>query len=185
MPVISSYALINSQCDPDSMYHQLGMNYPKFFKMDGLCKVAMICAEKVMRDEGMADEEPKRDMSLVLMNSSSSIDSDYRFMDTIRDDNYFPSPALFAYTLANIVTGQLCIRYRIFGESSMYLSRNFDAGDLRRKVMWSFPECSLCGWVDCHNGRHEALMMMVRRDGDGLPFETDTLNELYKQLQNN
>jgi len=182
MPVITQYTVINSACELDVMYHELEMNYPKFFKMDELCKAALLGSEQVLRSAGMADEVPKMDMSLVLFNRSSSIDSDYRYLETVSDDSYFPSPALFTYTLANIMTGQICLKYKIFGESSLYVSERFEPADFRQKVLWGLQENCLCGWVDCYKGRHEVMMMLVQRNGMGQTFDVNTINKIHNQL---
>lgn len=182
MPVISQYTVIKPDRDLDALYHELEMNYPKFFKMDELCKSAVLGSEIVLRGVGMADEVPKKDMSVVIFNRSSSFDSDFRYMETIRDDCYYPSPALFTYTLANIMTGHICLKYKIFGESSLYVSEKFEADDFIQKVMWGMQESCLCGWVDCYRGMHQAMMMLVRMEGTGRPFDTDTLNKIYNEL---
>ena len=42
-----------------------------------------------------------------------------RFQETIQHaDSYYPSPALFVYTLPNIVTGEIAIRNKYYGETS-------------------------------------------------------------------
>lgn len=183
MPVIVSSSVIDRSQSLTSLYHELEMEYPKFFKMDDLCKASILGAEMVLRKAGMADNEPKKDMGVVLMNGSSSIDTDLRFVKSISQESYYPSPSLFSYTLANIMTGEICIRYKIYGESSLYICEEFRPDELVRVVGWTFrdPLCSrcLCGWADCLNGRADVLMMLVAREGEGPAFSADTLNELY------
>jgi len=182
MAVIVSHTVIRPDMDLDELYHKLEMNYPKFFKMDELCRTALLGAEIVLRQSGCADDKPKHDMSVILFNRSSSFDSDHQYSATIALDSYFPSPALFSYSLANIMTGQICIKFRILGESSLYISERFDAEDFIKKVLWGLNGNCLCGWVDCFRGNHELVMMHVRSEGEGVPFDRETVYSIFKQL---
>lgn len=182
MPVITSYTIIKPDIDLDALYHKLDMDYPKFFKMDELCRTALLGAEIVLRQAGCADDSPKRDMSVVLFNRSSSMDTDLKYIETINPDSYYPSPSLFSYTLANIMTGHICIKYRISGQSSLYVSEHFDADDFIQKVLWGLKTSCLCGWVDCFRGHHELIMMMVHRVGDGIPFTPENINKIINLL---
>lgn len=170
--------------DLSELYHQLDMVYPKFFKMDDLCRSSVLGAELVLRQVDMADALPKKDLSVVMMNSSSSIDTDTRYLDTISPGNYFPSPAIFSYTLANILTGEICIRYKISGESSLYICERFRPEEFIRAVSWALkdPTCTgcLCGWADSHYGINDVRMMLVRRDGVGTDFTVDNLKKIFK-----
>ena len=130
----------------------VGVSYPKFFKMDRLCKAGFLASEMVFRSLGEDPQTPKHDTALVFMNSSSSLDNDMDYQTTILPGNYYPSPALFVYTLANIVTGEVAIQNKIFGETSFYISSGFSAKELiitaegaldgkgKRRV--------LCGWTE-------------------------------------
>ena len=91
------------------LYRNIGMSYPKFFKMDRLCKAGILGAEMLLKDYDFDHENVKADWGIVLMNSASSLDNDRRYQETIATDNYYPSPAVFVYTLANIVTGEIAI----------------------------------------------------------------------------
>ena len=95
------------------LYRSFVGDYPKFFKMDTLCRLGFIAAEILLKNE-------KAD-AVVLANRSASIKNDIDYLATISDGNYYPSPALFVYTLPNIVTGEIAIRHHIQGETSFYI----------------------------------------------------------------
>lgn len=141
------------------IYHAIGMQYPKFFKMDNLCKTGTLAAEILLHDVDFDREAVKPDWAVVLMNSASSIDDDRHYQTTIQDaDNYYPSPAVFVYTLANIVTGEIAIRHKIGGESSFYVFPTFSMETARQIVCQTFeanPELThiICGWVDYDAGK--------------------------------
>ena len=55
-------------------YKQNYITYPKFFKMDKLSKLGFLASELMLREETERDI-PKPEMGVVLMNSSSSLDT--------------------------------------------------------------------------------------------------------------
>lgn len=147
------------------LYGEFVGDYPKFFKMDSLCKLGFIGSELLLK--GINAEE-KENAAIILFNRNGSLITDRNYQKTITDDNYFPSPALFVYTLANIVTGEIAIRNKIYGESSFYVLNNQDM-DLMNDIinntyLTSSPTFILTGWVDFddeHN--YEAKLKLVTK----------------------
>lgn len=131
------------------IYREFIGDYPKFFKMDSLCKLGFVAAELVLR--GLTIEQ-KENASIILFNRNGSLITDRIYQKTIADDNYFPSPALFVYTLANIVTGEIAIRHKIYGESSFYVLPHQDEEMMEDVVYNAYqtfnPSFILTGWVD-------------------------------------
>lgn len=150
-----------------SIYRNIGMQYPKFFKMDRLCKIGTLAAELLLKDIDFDREEVKADWAIVLMNSASSLDDDRQYQTTIADaDNYYPSPAVFVYTLANIVTGEIAIRHKIGGESSFYVFQSYNEEQLDALIAQTFhanPELThiVCGWVDYDQYGGEVRMKLA------------------------
>jgi len=168
------------------LYRHLGIDYPKFFKMDNLCKAGFLGAETIIRDAGMDTVTPKKDCDIVLFNSTSSLDDDIAYNNTIEDDaNYFPSPSVFVYTLANIVTGEIAIRNKIMGESSFYVLKEFSSSIIYSVVKETAQETSanavLCGWADFLNNTPDVLLMLLQRTDDGkIQFTAENINKLYR-----
>lgn len=134
----------------NALYRQLIGDYPKFFKMDSLCKLGFIGAELLLRDIPVTEKE---NGAVILFNRNGSLITDRNYQETIQSpDNYFPSPALFVYTLANIVTGEISIRHKIYGESSFYILDKEDAAEMDSIIestfLTSVPDFILTGWVD-------------------------------------
>lgn len=144
--MLSDYSL-------NSIYRSLIGNYPKFFKMDSLCKLGFIAAELLLKDIPLTEKE---NGAIILFNRNGSLITDRNYQETINsNDNYFPSPALFVYTLANIVTGEIAIRHKIYGESSFYILDKEDWEEMDAIVenayLTSKPNFVLTGWVDYEN----------------------------------
>ena len=149
-----------------SLYKQYVDDYPKYYKMDGLCRLGFIAAELLVKQE---NSSLPRNRAVILFNHSSSIAVDRRYFDTIADKNdYFPSPSAFVYTLPNIVTGEIAIRHHYHGETSFYIT---DCHDSRRE--WQIlcasmadpvTNSAIAGWIDYVDDHHfEADMYIVER----------------------
>lgn len=151
------------------IYHTIGMQYPKFFKMDNLCKAGTLAAELVLKEEQFDRENGKEDWAILLMNSASSLDDDRKYQQTIaQSDNYYPSPAIFVYTLANIVTGEIAIRHKINGESSFYIFEKSSTETMNELVAQTFldhPSLThlICGWTDVDNENIDVQMFLYKK----------------------
>ncbi len=131
-------------------YRTLINDYPKFFKMDGLCKIGFLGAELLLR---CIASEDKENAAIILFGRVGSLSTDRNYRKTISNlNNYFPSPALFVYTLANIVTGEIAIRHKIYGETSFYITEENDPQMMETVIKSVFetsnPSLILAGWVD-------------------------------------
>lgn len=128
-------------------------NYPKFHKMDLLCQLGFVAIQILLKD---LESEAKRNLAIALFNSSSSIATDKEYIKTIADkDNYFPSPALFVYTLPNIVLSEVAIKEGINGETTMYLLPQKDEYVMTQVAKSTFADNDVkemvVGWIDCFN----------------------------------
>ena len=144
-------------------------DYPKFFKMDTLSKVGFVASELLLQAEGKKRFEPCESRAVVFFNRSASLQADTHYQSTIQDpENFFPSPAAFVYTLPNIVTGEIAIRNKYFGETSFLVLEGNDpkivAQQLQNAFLDPMTESVLSGWVDCTDEDHfEAQMFLVEK----------------------
>lgn len=157
-----------------TVYQQLDPRYPKFFKMDDLCKLAFLAAEVLLSDSRLESEKEGADIALVLGNRSSSIISDLEHRQRYSNrEHYFPSPAVFVYTLPNIMLGELCIRHQITGENSCFLMQEPQAEFLHHYVKGLFAEegynACVTGWVDFSPTEYQARLFLVRRAEAAVP----------------
>jgi hypothetical protein len=101
------------------------ISYPKFFKMDNLSKLAFLGAELLLKSE--LDAATENNTALVFSNKSSSLDTDVKHQNSISDkENYYPSPAVFVYTLPNICLGEISIRHQLKSENSFFIFADFN-----------------------------------------------------------
>jgi 3-oxoacyl-[acyl-carrier-protein] synthase-1 len=172
------------------LYRSLKLDYPKFFKMDNLSKLGFLASEKIFENEEHRFE-PREDIAVICFNSSSSLEIDTQYQKTIQDnENYFPSPSLFVYTLPNIVAGEIAIRNKFLGETSFYITENFDAEQIYRIVNNAFLDKNvnfvLATWVESFNDTHLVYMILIEKTGNGnIIFNAKETNSLYINILNN
>ena len=141
------------------LYRTYVGDYPKFFKMDTLCKLGFIASELLLQSEGKSRFEPREDRAVLFFNRSASLQADTAYQETIQDhDNFYPSPAAFVYTLPNIVTGEIAIRNKYYGETSFLVIEHYDESVMERELQNAFldpmTKSILGGWFDCTDEDH-------------------------------
>lgn len=147
-------------------YKSLNLAYPKFYKMDHLCKLAFVGAEVLLDGIDLVQKYNKEEIAMVFLNRASTMNTDKDHQLSIDSrDNYFPSPAIFVYTLPNIMLGEICIRHKFFGENLLLVSDKFDAELLYQQTKLLFDtnkaKAVIAGWVDIENNDYSACMMLV------------------------
>ena len=140
------------------LYREKINDYPKFFKMDELCKLGIVASELLLQDCGDR-HEGTADRAIVLFNRTGSLCNDRNYQKTINDmENFFPSPSLFVYTLPNIVTGEIAIRNHYYGETSFYVIDQDDPALIRSMaeevILQGRAKSVICGWLDCEDKDH-------------------------------
>lgn len=147
-------------------YRRYVNDYPKFFKMDGLCKLGFIASELLLKS---LDEERfviREDRAVVLYNHSGSIEADHHYQSTISDtENFFPSPSVFVYTLPNIVTGEIAIRNHYYGETSFFILPQKDETIISQVQRAAFSDpmtnSMMTGWLDYEDDDHFLADMYI------------------------
>ena len=133
-------------------------DYPKFYKMDPLCRLGFLASELLLQAEAETEGLPRfterEDRAVVLVGRSASVCADRAYQETIRSaEEFFPSPAAFIYTLPNIVTGEIAMRNHYHGETTYLLQET--PADVRRLLTQVLrapgTHSVLGGWIDIAN----------------------------------
>ncbi len=153
-------------------YKNAGMSYPKFYKMDDLCKLALVATEYVLEGKNLSEQHANEKIALVIQNASSTYDTDAAHQQSIDErENYFPSPAIFVYTLPNIMLGEICIRHKFLGENALLLTPSFDPERLQEYVTMltatGKASSCICGWVEKHGHDYDAFLMLTEVGDEG------------------
>ncbi len=166
----------------EGFYRHLAIDYPKFFKMDRLSKLGMLAAEVLARNGWQQRSYTPENVGIVLTNAQASLDADIRYYASVSN---LPSPALFVYTLPNIVIGEISIRHGFKGENAFFVAGHFDpallkfyAGELFRTTS---TQACIAGWVDVIGESYEAMLVLLEKEAvpGSLPFTTEQLTKLY------
>lgn len=155
-------------------YKQFKLNYPKFHKMDMLCKLGILGTEILFN--GM---EPISDTALVFSNSTASLDTDKKHRAAMK---IIVSPAIFVYTLPNIVLGEISIKHQLQSENAFFVEEKFNA-----ELLFNYSEALLrsgkaaavvSGWIEVKNDQYDVFLCQISREGE-IPFSRENLEQLY------
>ncbi|HYA91683.1 MAG TPA: 3-oxoacyl-ACP synthase [Thermodesulfobacteriota bacterium] len=177
-----------------SVYRHYHIDYPKFFKMDNLCKLALLSAEILLHGTEALQKYPGEQIGIILENASSSLEYDRKHQESIRDRNrYFPSPSVFVYTIPNIMVAEIAIRHKVKGENTVFISEQFDPDLIDHYVSELFRNqrvsCCLSGWIECYGDHYQSFLFLIEQEDKirgfkGLQeyviFNTLNMEKLYK-----
>ncbi|MBE6245263.1 MAG: 3-oxoacyl-ACP synthase [Bacteroidales bacterium] len=150
------------------LYKEKVGGYPQFYKMDLMTRLGFIASELLLEAEGRERFAGTDSRAVILFNRSSSLTTDRKYLETISEDNYFPSPSLFVYTLPNIITGEIAIRNKYNGETSFHILPEKDM-DMIKKVLKAAlgdrkTQSVISGWIDCYGEtRFEAELFIAEK----------------------
>ena len=161
------------------LYTKSGKEYPKFYKMDALAKLAFLAFsffEGNLNTDKFADDE----ITLLFANASSSKTTDLKYIQSYTEKGA-PSPSLFVYTLPNILTGELSILNKWYGENIFFIEEKFDPEFYIEQINFYFSKGAkavLAGWVESNDSNEECILFFIDNNGDKLTKEE--LTNLYK-----
>jgi hypothetical protein len=170
-----------------SAYKHFAIDYPKFYKMDNLSKLAFLAAESLLRGSNLKASYKPEDIAIVLSNANSSLDTDIRYWDSVATA---ASPSLFVYTLPNVMIGEICIRHHIKGENTCFVRDKFDVDFQTNYVNGLLnggnAEVCISGWADYLYGKMEAFFMLVEKKHTSLAAHDPlTVKKLYHRQWKN
>lgn len=159
-------------------YQELNLSYPKFFKMDGLCKIGLLASELLLSD-AIKGKYQDDEIALLLSNSQSSLQSDTEHVSQYSDGS--ASPAIFVYTLPNIAIGEICIRHQLLGESNFYIFEDFRSNQVleQASLLMSATSTKACivGWLEYYKDSFEAVFFLLEKEGQN-PASTQLLDKI-------
>ncbi|MEO5889911.1 MAG: hypothetical protein ABIQ31_06630 [Ferruginibacter sp.] len=172
-------------------YRDSGISYPKFYKMDNLAKLGWLAAEVLLKDSFETGKYQPEDVGIIFSNNNSSLDADLKYFESTKT---IASPALFVYTLPNIVIGEICIKHKFKGENAFFIFDAFDAGFIEKYVTnlinSNILQACICGWVESVGEEYLAALFLVEKiavaptgpvatDSAAMVFTKENLNKIY------
>jgi hypothetical protein len=170
------------------IYNKLEVQYSKFHKMDNLSKLGFLTSELLLSNKNMSKKYLDVEIGLVFSNHSSSLDTDKKFYSTIKNsEQYFPSPAVFVYTLPNIMMGEICIRNKFRGENAFFIMEEFDPKFIiqysRNLIKAGKIKCCISGWVELDSDNYESVLFLLEKKAyteNTKIFELENIITQYK-----
>jgi len=161
-------------------YKRLYIKYPKYFKMDSLSKLAFLGAELLLKDTKNKSEN----IALVFSNNASSLDTDRKYQASIDDtENYYPSPAVFVYTLPNIGIGEISIRHQLKSENAFFIFEKYNASFHHTYesslIQMKKADSVLAGWINIDQNECDVFLYIVSEKGI-IEHTKENLINLYK-----
>ena len=155
-------------------YTRLEIAYPKFHKMDGLCKLGILACEVLFKNRKISTYT-----ALVFSNSASSLETDKKHQQALSG---MVSPAVFVYTLPNIVLGEISIKHKLQSETIFFVENRF-----KSEILTDYAEVLLeakkapavvCGWIDLKNAEYDVFLCLISKEGE-IPLSNQNLKQLY------
>lgn len=166
-------------------YAAMGYSYPKFYKMDVLCQWAWLAAETLLAQGGDAVYEglDKEKIAVVLQTHDGCLEVDKKYLATL---DAIPSPALFVYTLPNIMLGEVCIRHGFKGEQLCMAEGAANMTELyfavRNLLQAPYTQACLCGWINATGAEVDICLYWVTKAGNGIEFYIDNIQQFYNNI---
>lgn len=144
-------------------YKALGEGNMKFYKMDDLCKLGYVACHYALKDKAYTPTEA----GIILANRNASLHTDIKHQVIIdQDGDAAASPAIFVYTLPNVVAGEICIRHKIQGENTFFIHKECNLAELKEyaRTVMSGSKLKYCivGWCELLNDTYKAEFSVVR-----------------------
>jgi hypothetical protein len=191
--LIEQFESIDFETNALYVYKKLHIDYPKFYKMDAPSKLGFLTSEVLFKKNDFLTNYKEEEVGIVLYSTQGSLDTDKKFQDTIKTPtDFYPSPAIFVYTLANIVLGEICIRNKIKGENYSFVTEQFDTQEAINFVQTLMvrKQLSVCLllWVNyidaqnyaCHSVTIENKLQAPKIVGLNLDFNSTSIDKIIQ-----
>ena len=84
-----------------------------------------------------------------------------------REGDQAASPAVFVYTLPNVVSGEICIRHKIQGENTFFITEAYQPEKLERyaRIVMQKGKLNYCiiGWCELRKNTYKAVFKLIEK----------------------
>ncbi|MBS1765767.1 MAG: hypothetical protein JSS90_12465 [Bacteroidetes bacterium] len=162
------------------LYRFLKIEYPKFHKMDLLSKTGFLLSE-IIKTKANTGRFADHEIAMLFANDHSCSETDQKFEHSYLEEKA-PSPALFVYTLPNIVAGEISIRNKWYGESAVYILPEFDADFFYSQTMLAANQSKaiIAGWLQLIP-QTDAFIYFAEKTEKGT-ISTEQISQAYYSL---
>ena len=154
------------------LYNFYSKDYPKFHKMDPLAKMAFLGILGIEKKTDLSVYDDN-EVSMIFANKTSSYKSDSNHFENYTKKNLI-SPSDFVYTLPNILTGELAIYLKWYGENCFYILEKFDLAFYIEQIEIAFSKgkkACLCGWVESSDKSEDLIIFIIENQNNKINKE--------------
>ena len=139
-----------------------GESNMKFYKMDDLCKLGYLASAWLLDGIEYGEEE----CGIVMSGKYGCLDTDIRHQQIIDSEgDSSASPAVFVYTLPNVVAAEISIRHHIKGENIWFWSEDKTMSDIKKyaPILAASRDLKYCiaAHIDFINGDYFAIFELL------------------------
>jgi len=162
----------------------LNVVHPRFGKMDRLAQLGYTCVEVLLQGNENIRQYKPEEVCLMMSNSSSSLDTDFRYNSTLEG---IPSPALFVYTLPNVVLAEICIKNGFKGENLFFISDSYDANSMYNQISVLFKtgraKACISGWIEVFENSYRGVVFLVenKTTQNSINFSIDNISAIFNK----
>ena len=164
------------------LYQHLSIDYAKFYKMDNISKLGILGVELLKNADHSLSDLKDDELGIILQTEKGCLESDINHQ--ARVDEKSPSPAIFVYTLSNIVIGEISIRNKWFGESILFIEKETDLENIIRHssslLMSKKSQKCLIGTIDSFKNEHNLKLAIIDKSGTGPEFTEENLKHIFE-----
>ena len=140
----------------------------RFFKMDDLAKAGYVACENLLRNNPVVEKYGAFRVAIVLANHAASLHTDLRHQQIVEQhDPTGASPAVFVYTLPNIVAGEISIRHGIKGETLFLVSEDKEELQAEKYAAYLIrthkADAAIAGWCDVLNENYDVTLKLIEK----------------------
>ena len=159
-------AFVSSQTDFHTFsreaFKSRGEANMKFYKMDDLCKLGYLASAWLLDGIEYGEEE----CGIVMSGQYGCLDTDIRHQQIIDSEgDSSASPAVFVYTLPNVVAAEISIRHHIKGENIWFWSEDETMSDIKKyaSILAASRDLKYCiaAHIDFINGDYFAIFELL------------------------
>lgn len=159
-------------------FRTLEAPYPKFFKMDILSKVVYTAVAMLVK-EGNVNENWLDYTATCITTTNGCLEVDEKFEQS---RNELASPALFVYTLPNIMLGEICIKHKFKGEQLCTIGGLNEALSLYEYISLLLSENhakqAIIGYAEAYNDTINVKLALISQENSTTPFDM----KAYKKI---
>ena len=172
------------------VYDELGIKYPKFHKMDEMCKSGFLAVEVLNKwDRTSEVQNADFDRTGVFISTDyGCIEVDEQYHNkTFSEAKLRFNPSLFVYTLPNILSGELSIRHGFKGEQATWMEEDFNTDFIHNYIRMltkkDLLQACIIMRVNCYNNEDWGFVIYCDNKEDILNLKPSNFEYLKQELK--